>query len=218
MTNANFDCEQCQQHLFEFHEGALGSALAVQVDQHLKGCDECAALLNDIWQMNLVSTRWQEVEPAPQHTPVSTRQWPQTLATAASILALVLVITDTHFVTGDDGITLKVGRSGYVSNTDLQDFRRDQDSAFNERFQRLTAQQVASNQLMLRSVLETSREERREDFSSLVTYWNTAQAQQAQQTKEDLQYLILSQAEDEKDIQQLTSAVQQLRVGRGNNM
>ena len=219
MNTHEIDCETCEQHLFEFHEGNLTAALSLKVDQHLKHCDECAALLRDIWQMNLVTTRWQDEEPAKQATAQATNwQWPQTLATAASILALIMVLTDTHFVTSDEGITMKVGRSGYVSESELQNFRLTQDAAITDRFDRLTAQQVASDQLMLRSALEVSREERREEFGTLVTYWNTTQAQQLQHTNEELQYLILSQVEDEKDIKQLTSAVQQLRLNRGNDM
>jgi hypothetical protein len=216
-------CEQCESLLFEFHDGALAADVATSIDTHLQDCDSCADSLSSIWQMSLVSSRWRD-----EHTPSWDRkhyffprsnwQFPQMLATAASLLALVLVLTDVHFVTGADGIALKSGRSNYVSTASLDAFKADQDVYFGARFQKLTVQQVASNQLMLRSLLDTSQQERREDFTTLVNYWNESQADQYQNTEDSLRYLMASQAEDEKDIRQLTSAFKDIGPRLGSDM
>ena len=216
-------CEQCESLLFEFNEGILSAELSADVDSHLKSCDECALLLNDIWQMGLVSSRWQD-----QNVPLWNRrahffsksnwQFPQLLATAASFLALVIVLSDVHFVTNDDGITLTAGRSDYVSESKLVSLKAEQDAAFDQRFQKLTTQQVASNQLIVRTLLQTSRQERREDFTTLVSYWNETQAAQYEETEDSLRYLIASQAEDQKDIRQLNAAFQDINLRRGNDM
>jgi len=216
---SELNCEQCETHLFDFHEGKLGRDLAARIDEHLRNCDACAALLKDIWQMSLVATRWQDESPI---TEVSTTKtgWvmPQLLATAASALALVLVLTDTHFVMNDDGFTLRVGRDGYVSEATLANFQQMQNADIESRLQRLSAQQLASNQLMMRTLLETSRTERRDDLQTLVSYWNTTQTEQMLATREDLEYLMMSQAEDDKDIQQLSDAFQSISMRRGNDL
>jgi predicted anti-sigma-YlaC factor YlaD len=223
MTGNEVNCEACEQQLFDFHEGRLTGEAASQVDAHLKHCDACSALLNDIWQMSLAASRWQD-----QRVPDWDRksaffegkrwQFPQLLATAASLLALVLVLTDVHFVSGDGGITLRMGRGDYVSVSTLDQFRDIQQAQLEQGFDKLTAQQVASNQLMLGTMLDTSRKERREDFSTLVTYWNGIQARQYQETEENLRYLLATQAEDERDIQQLGDALQQISLRRGTDM
>jgi hypothetical protein len=217
------ECNECESLLFDFHEGKLNADTAAAVDSHLQQCDECSASLSDIWQMSLVATRWQDQQPGKlDHRSTffaSSRSWqfPQVFATAASVLALVIVLTDTHFVANDDGISLRLGRD-YVSENQLMSFQAQQASTIESHMQTLTAQQVASSQFLLRSVLDTSRKERREDFSTLVTYWNASQAQQYQQTEDDLRFLIASQAEDEKDIRQLSDAFREIRLNSGNDM
>ena len=216
-------CEQCESLLFEFNEGILSAELSADVDSHLQTCNECSQLLNDIWQMGLVSSRWQD-----QNVPLWNRrghffsksnwQFPQLLATAASFLALVIVLSDVHFVTNDEGITLKAGRSDYISEGRLVSLKAEQDASFNQRFQKLTAQQVVSNQLVLRTLLDTSRQERREDFTTLVSYWNETQAAQFEETEDSLRFLLVSQAEDQKDIRQLNAAFQDISLRRGNDM
>lgn len=217
---STFNCNQCQQHLFDFHEGRIDAHLGVLVDDHLKDCDGCAALLNDIWQMNLITTRWQDETPsatgiAKAHQP---RQWTQLFATAASLLALIMVLTDTHIVASDSELTLKMGRSGYVSASSLEALKLAQNEKIETSLNRITAQQLASNQLMMRAMLETSRAERRDEMAMLVTYWDSTQTQQIQQTREDLQYLIMSQAEDDKDIKQLNNALQVISLQRGSDL
>lgn len=216
---SELNCEQCETHLFDFHEGKLGESLSGRVDTHLQDCDRCSALLNDIWQMNLVASRWEDETPR-SSMPAVKPAWsvPQLVATAASVLALVLVLTDTHFVANDDGFSVKIGRDSYVSDEQFARYQQAQHAEIDGRLQRLSAQQLASNQLMMRTLLETSRTERRDDLQTLVSYWNSAQSQQMLQTQEDLQYLIMSQAEDDKDIQQLSEAFQTISMRRGSDM
>ena len=134
------------------------------------------------------------------------------------MLALVLVLTDAHVVSTDNGVSLTFGTSGYVSEAIFLEAEQKQRAEFTRGLQQLATQQVSSDQLVLRSVLQASREERRQDFGSLVTYWSSEQARQFQETEENFRFLIASQAEDEKDIQQLSAAFQEISLKRGNDM
>lgn len=217
-------CSQCEEKLFDYHEGRLDAAIAGRISQHLERCDDCALLLNDIWQMGLVSTRWQdETLPAWDRTfgrhAQSQWQLPQLLATAASVLALVMVLTGTRITTTENGISLTTGNGtdqvkDYVTADQFAAFTERQDEGLRE----LAARQVASDQLVLRSVIETSRQERKEDMSMLVSYMNASQAKQYQQTEENLRYLLASQAEDERDIKQLSQAFARIGAQRGSDM
>lgn len=223
----NLSCSDVEERLFEFHEGQLPSEESALVDQHLQSCDECSQLLNDIWQMGLVSTRWQDQTAGRWNRNEhferrSTWQMPQMTAIAASVLALVLVLTDTHITQTDDGFRLRVGRDGYVTTEQLTQVSTDltshQSGYIDRRFQQLTSQQNAGNQLLLRTMLETSREERKEDLGVLVSYLNANQARQHQQTEAELRYLMASQVEDEKDIKQLSEAFTRIGLQRGSDL
>ncbi|MBO6658213.1 MAG: zf-HC2 domain-containing protein [Pseudomonadales bacterium] len=215
MQSTDLNCERCQELLFDFHEGRLDSEYTARVDRHLKTCNECSAFLNDIWQMGLVATRWQDQHPANydrgRTADYQQQGWrfSEVLATAASILAIVLVLTDASIDTSN-GVVLKFGSDEYVSEQTFAVYQAEQADRWDERLDELTARQVASDQLVLRSVLQASRQERKQELTTLVNYWNTTQAQQYRETEEHLRFLLTSQAEDEKDIRQLSNAFHQI--------
>jgi len=217
------NCEQCEAELFDFHEGHLDAQASVAIDLHLKTCEDCSALLNDIWQMNLVASRWQDEMPSkrdsiPEQAIHTQWQWPNIIATAASVLALVLVLTDTQISTDSSGFAIRFGQQDFVTADSLQALNDQQVDEFQTQINRITAQQVASDQLVLRSALQASREERRDEFTSLVTLWSATQAKQVQETERNFRYLLASQAEDEKDIRQLSAAFQEINLRQGPNM
>ena len=221
------NCEQCEAELFDFHEGNLSEAAAANIDAHLKGCEDCSALLSDIWQMNLVSSRWQDESPALSSIAPSAaslqspaRQWqlPNVVAMAASILALVMVVTDTHITTDESGIAIRFGQPGYVTEDAMAAMSQKQSELFLSQIERVADQQVASDQLVLRTVLEASREERRDETATLVSLWSATQARQAEQTQRNFRYLLASQAEDEKDIEQLSAAFQEITLRQGSDL
>lgn len=223
MQSTEMNCEKCQDLLFDFHEGKLAPELAISVDEHLKSCNDCSEVLNDIWQMGLVATRWQDQAPGNYDRSTTGNlhrqgwRFPEVFATAASILAIVLVLTDASLDTSN-GVVLRFGADNYLTEQTFASYQAQQAEKWDEQFDQLSARQVASDQLVLRSVLQASREERREELTTLVSYWTATQAQQVRETEENLRYLLASQAEDEKDIQQLSNAFHQISVNRGNNM
>jgi len=151
----------------------------------------------------------------------SSWQWPQMLAMAASVLALVLVLTDVHITTTDNGITLARGNGAAVTQqveAQLASYADTQADLLNQRLDEYSDQQAANNQLMLTTLLQASRQERRDDMTSLVSYLNTAQAQQHRETQDSLQYLLASQQQDEKDIRQMGEAIKLIGYQKGSDM
>jgi len=62
-----------------------------------------------------------------------------------------------------------------------------------------------------------SREERKEELSTLLTAWDYVQVQRAQQTKESISLLLASQLEDKRNINQINRLLRQASV-EGNNL
>ena len=73
--------------------------------------------------------------------------------------------------------------------------------------ERLTSQQIATNQLLLRAILDTSRQERREDLGDMMVLWDTDRQKRSQMTEESLRYLIRNQAEDKRELRDLSQAL-----------
>ena len=71
----------------------------------------------------------------------------------------------------------------------------------------LRQDQVSTNQLLARSLMAQSRQERREDMAELVRLMDGLQVQRQQDTENNLQYLISTQIEDRRDIEALARTV-----------
>ncbi len=220
------NCQDCQDRLFDYDDGRLSPSVREEVESHLNHCDDCAALLQDIWQMSQMTHRWENARvPSWRKQDTffesSSWQWPQMLAMAASVLALVLVLMDVHITTTDNGITLARGNGAAVTQqveAQLASYADTQADLLNQRLDEYSDQQAANNQLMLTTLLQASRQERRDDMTSLVSYLNTAQAQQHRETQDSLQYLLASQQQDEKDIRQMGEAIKLIGYQKGSDM
>ena len=213
--SSTMNCEQCKPNLFDLMDSTINVDTREEVNAHLDQCEACAALMARLWEMNAMSTRWSE-----QRVPHWNRRaawfdsvafWPilQVASAFASILVVVLVLAQVQVSTGD-GLTVTFGNS-YMRAEDvraeLAQFKQDQQFQLATSIDRLTSQQAASNQLVLNTVLRSSREERQEEMENLLTTLNDAQDQQYQHTESSLRYLVASQLEDRRNIQQLGRAI-----------
>lgn len=77
----------------------------------------------------------------------------------------------------------------------------------NSRVQKLTSQQVETNQLLLRTVLSASQQERREDLGNLLVLWEEELNSSTLSTEESLRFLIPEQLQDRREIQDLNAAI-----------
>lgn len=224
--NTEYTCEQCRDQLVDFVDAGLPPLEQQRVNQHLQHCDECNADLADIWNMKSKASNWRDervprwnrrqlfFEPSP---------WPMLMQWAtsfASVMVLILVLTEAR-VSTVDGFTIDFASMGdrFVSQPELQQqlarVRSQQQSELDSSAQKLTSQQITTNQLLLRTVLDTSRQERREDLGSMLVLWEQAQNQRTMSTEDSLRYLIASQIQDRKEIEDLNDAL--LRVSNDRN-
>jgi hypothetical protein len=216
---SEYSCEQCKEQLFDFVDGNLPPLEQQIVDQHLQHCESCNLELGNIWNLQSRASHWSDkrvprwnkkqffFEPSP---------WPmrmQWVTSFASVFVLILVLTEARISTVD-GLTVDfAGRDAlYVSQSDLTEqitrAQLQQQAELDTSVQKLTGQQITTNQLLLRTVLDTSRQERREDLGNMLVLWEEAQDQRAMSTEDSLRFLIASQVQDRREIQDLNEALE----------
>jgi len=234
----NFSCEQSRNLLVEFADNSLKPLQKQCMDQHLSHCEACNEAMEQIWEMQALSTRWTDeavprwsrkktfFEPTPLFGSMEWFPKLQLASTFATMLVLVLVLGNAQISTSD-GLHIQFGASdkNYLTNSDLEQkisFLQDQlNTQHREQLQRnvsdLASIQSATNQLLLKTILERSREERREDIDTLLANWYQSQDQQTEYTNESLRALLVSQLEDKRNINQINKLLHQASL-EGNSL
>jgi len=216
-------CETCELLLFEFSEGQVTQAQRESVDEHLRSCDECSALLQDIWEMELKSSNWKDLDvPAWDRkgsfvTTPKTINWLQFAGAMSSILILVLVLFRVELTTNDQGLQLSFGGQDNIAYSQemearLKDFEIRNQAYMLATYSKMATQQATSNQQLFGTVLDTSRHERREDLQTLMTVWNDDQQRQKQITEDSLRFVLLNQARESRNIDNLSTILDNIRL------
>ena len=217
---SEFSCEQCQKLLVEFVENSINPLQRQRIDQHLMSCEDCSENLQQLWEMQSLATRWRD-EPVPRWSRralffESFNWWPnlQLISAFASVLVLVLVLGNAEISTRD-GFAIRFGNHDYLTKSELarevatlkNQLRSEQRDLLQINVANLTNQQIATNQLLLRTVLDRSRQERRDDLDTLVATWDLVQDQQSKQTRNSIRVLLVNQIEDRRNIKQLNKVL-----------
>jgi hypothetical protein len=202
--------------LFDYADNQLKPLERQLVDQHLQHCDDCNTELSSIWNMQSASNEW-----ADQRVPLLNKgwgnkkqyffepsPWPKRIQWTSSF-ASVLVLTQARFST-IDGLTVDFA-SDFISHNELSlqltNLQARNQMQLNSRVQKLTSQQVETNQLLLCTVLSASQQERREDLGNLLVLWEEELNSRTLSTEESLRFLISEQLQDRREIQDLNAAI-----------
>ena len=221
----NSELEECRLLIADLLEGNLSPLQKQRLDQLVSQSEECEELLADVWHMQAAASRWQDEQvPAWQrrHAFFAESSWLpniQWVSSFASVLVLVLVITNANIDTSN-GLSISFGDQG-MSESEvaalIANLEKQQQTQLDTTIATLNSQQVATNQLLLRTVMEMNREERKEDLSTLLSVWDATQDQRAQQTEESLSVLFASQIEDRRNLDQINRLLRQASL-EGNNL
>lgn len=229
-------CSHCESLLMDYDSGALGPLERESVSRHLDQCDDCASQLAQLFEVQLMASRWQDeripafhprrylpFEPGGFAGTTGFSNWGPLLATLPSVvavvLALVLVLSRMELPVNTDGyaVAADVSDVDYVSGEQLDQRLEDFEIIQNERLSQAVyqlrsrqIQQIESSQLLLRTLLEVNRQERYQDMDKLMVAWVQAQEQQSVSTEQDLRYLLAKQREDDLRLRQLSSAIRQV--------
>ena len=224
------ECNEYRDLLPDLVDGQLNHLQRQSVDKHLDHCEACSEALQQLWQLQATETRWND-QPTPywnrRQTFFPGTSWLsawlpnlQWVSSFASVLVLVLVLTQAKVSTAD-GLSIQFGNPSGINEATLAqvmtELEAKQRLELEQTVANLSTQQVASNQLLLRTVMEMNREERKEDMGSLLTAWDYAQTQRNQQTKESISVLLASQVEDRRNFNQINRLLKQASL-EGNNL
>jgi hypothetical protein len=222
-------CEQAQLHLFEFADGGLTSSLRGDIDQHLQSCDACSELLQGIWEMELKSTAWTDINVPGWNRRdhfFGSRQsfsWFQLAGAMSSVLVLILVLFRAELSSDESGFQISFGGpQDYVSSQEF-DFKLRELAIQNQRnvdasMGDFGSAQIAANQLMLRTMLAASRSERREDLGTMMTVWDQDRKRMEESTEESVRFLLRNQMEGRREIGNLTNVLNTITNQRDNNL
>ena len=222
-------CEHAQLHLFEFADGTLDNLLRGDIDQHLQSCDECSGLLQGIWEMELKSTAWSDI-----NVPGWNRRdhffgsrpgfsWFQLAGAMSSVLILILVLFRAELSSTEAGFQISLGgQNDYVSSQEFDaklrelaiQNQRDMDASMGN----FTNAQITANELMLRTMLVASRSERREDLGTMMTVWNDDRKQLEESTEDSLRFLLRNQIEGRREIGNLTNVLSTITNQQDNKL
>lgn len=223
-------CDETRKLLVEYSEGALADLERRAVDRHLEQCSECNALLSEIWEFSLMATDWQE-QPVPRWNRRTALvgasspgvPWLNLVSLAASLLVLLVLVLRVEVRITEAGTRIAFGGpQETVTSAELDQRLEARDKQIQglltDNLQTLTAQQLAANQLLLRSVLDVSRQERREDLVSVMSVWATDRQRMERATGESLDYLIRNQVAGQRELQQISSVLRELDLREDNHL
>jgi hypothetical protein len=222
-------CEQAQLHLFEFADGSLASHLRNDIDQHLQTCDSCSEFLQEIWEMELRSSTWTDLNVPGWNRRdhfFGSRQslpWFQLAGAVSSVLILILVMFRAEIATNESGFAIRFGGQGdYVSSQEFDarlrelaiQNQRDMDTSM----VKFTNAQIAANELMFRSILAANRSERREELGTLMSVWDQDRRRLEESTEDSLRFLLRNQMQGRREIGNLTSVINTITNQQDNNL
>jgi hypothetical protein len=196
------------------------------IDLHLPNCESCSEELASIWSMQQAANDWQTVNvpnyprrslfgdaPAPWI-------WPSLSVAASliSVLVLAAVLTQLGVRQDGSGIVLSFGPAGgSQSATTAIDpapasvgtvaKAEDTRQYLEQRIAQLADAQAASNHILIRTLIDTSREERRQDLRDLMLILDERSGTDRDRVRNQLTYLTRSQLQDEEQLRLLRQAI-----------
>ena len=216
------NCSDFENQLVDYESGQLSPLEKNVMEEHLGHCDACAAKRAWLFEFTLMAGRWED-QPVPEWNrlapmrPTSDRtkqpdehkvvslHWHQLLATAASVAALTLVLMQYLLLPGSNTDASSLNETRLDDRMAAFEQRRDKKLA--EVVYGLRQYQQESSEIILTSLLDAMRQERRQDMNTLLAAWQQQQEQQANITGKSLSYLLARQRQDERELNTIKAAL-----------
>ncbi len=192
-------CEEANSQLVEYAEGALPPVEHTAVEKHLHACVTCQSDYATITDLQSMSINWDDEQPPAWQIPELQHENPATdwlngfrnwFPTFASATALVFVSV-MYLTSSDTNGTLPSGQQVADLGT-LPELPQAQQAAFVD------------------TVLQTSREQRQEEFSALLEYITAEMNRRSIETEDSMRFILSSQIEGQKELDQLYQQIENL--------
>ena len=195
-------------HVCDYIEGKVPAAVRARCLDAVQHCAHCRDIHAQALEFYQLAGKWQQeavpdwnrarfaVAPA-RHAPGS---WPAWAALAASVAAIVLVLLRVE-VSTTDGLLISFGgaqtqaRVQDLLAAELERHSSAQELLFEARLDDFAADQLTANQLLLARWQETTRLERRQELTLLMTAWQSQRFEDQQEFNNQLTTLTNGQIE-----------------------
>ena len=192
--------KEAQALLVEYAEGTLPADVRLAVEEHLQNSAELQADYESITSLQSMAINWHDEQPPAwqipeidQPNPITEwldgfRNWFPTFASATALVLVSVMYLDDSAETGQ--LPQNLTSSGTYES--LPQLPQAQQAAFVD------------------SVLETSREQRQEEFSALLEYITAEMNRRSIETEESMRFILSSQIEGQKELDQLYQQIERL--------
>ena len=198
--NSEMNSKEAQSLLVEYAEGTLSADDHRAVEEHLQRSEELQAEYEAITSLQSMAINWHDEQPPAwkipeieQNNPIgdwldSFRNWFPTFASATALVLVSVMYFDESAETGQ----LPQNQMASGTYDSLPELPQAQQAAFVD------------------SVLETSREQRQEEFSALLEYITAEMNRRSIETEESMRFILSSQIEGQKELDQLYQQIERL--------
>ncbi|NVJ51075.1 MAG: zf-HC2 domain-containing protein [Gammaproteobacteria bacterium] len=208
------DHQLLDQYLFAYLDSTLDPATARAFERCVDTCEHCRDVYHGAIEANNLSQQWQAQTPQQWHrakfavarkTP-QRWQWLNGLSLATSTLALLLVLFQVEFISTDAGFSVSFGGKGSqqqvadLVEAKFNNLAAQQVSYIDARFEEQKLQQVNDNQLMLTTLMQHNRQERRQDLNTLMASWLQQRDIDQKKLNQRVDYVVENQIENNKAI------------------
>ena len=198
--DSEMNSKEAQSLLVEYAEGTLPADKHRAVEEHLQLSGELQAEYEAITSLQSMAINWHDEQPPAwkipeidQTNPItdwldSFRNWFPTFASATALVLVSVMYFNESTETGQ----LPQNQMASGNYDSLPELPQAQQAAFVD------------------SVLETSREQRQEEFSALLEYITAEMNRRSIETEESMRFILSSQIEGQKELDQLYQQIERL--------
>jgi hypothetical protein len=217
-------CPKTEHLLKEYFADDLSQLAKSEMEKHLHECVACNEELESLLLVQSNLHRWQDRQ-APhwdrgvelfrrEHRLTEDRSsvfniW-QWLPTSVSLAMLLLVIFNTSFEAGEQGVSISFGKSanaGANSMDQLAEFRRAQQEEFSEFMIRVENRQDQNNLLLMQAVFDQTQQTTAENLERIYAFFEEQRLQDLQDMRVGYQELVNNDYETIRSLEQLAQFV-----------
>lgn len=217
-------CPKTEHLLKEYFADDLSSLAKSQMERHLTECELCNSELESLLLVQTDLLRWQNQQ-APhwdrgvelfrrehRHSEPKTARfnvW-QWLPTGASFAMLLLVVFNTSFVTGEQGVSISFGSAAEPSANfagQLAEFKRAQQDEFAAFVTRVENRQDLNNLQLMQAVFDQTQQTTAENLERIYAFFEEQRIQDLEDMRVGYQELVNNDYETIRSLEQLAQFV-----------
>jgi hypothetical protein len=217
-------CPKTEHLLKEYFADDLNQLAKSEIERHLVECGFCNSELESLLLVQSDLQRWQNQQTPhwdrgvelfrrehhhAEAKPAIFNLW-QWLPTGVSFAMLMLVVLNTNFVVGEQGVAISFGgaiESGDITGGQLAAFRREQQEDFSEFMVRVENRQDMNNLQLMQVVFDQTQQTTAENLERIYAFFEEQRIQDLEDMRVGYQELVNNDYETIRSLEQLAQFV-----------